>query len=119
MRLSHISSDHLRPRQEARKEASLEEGGEGPGGAGRVSRCPHGMQGIQVTTQEAGNGTKKQWRKLTGKHGVEVGAAGRQHHFVRLDFLVGDVEHDVTQQAALSHSVHGHEGVVVVPFGVV
>lgn len=36
-----------------------------------------------------------------------------------LDFLVGDMEHDVTQQAALSHSVHGHEGVVVVPLGVV
>lgn len=46
---------------------------------------------------------------------MEVGAAGRQHHFVRFDFFVGDMEHNVTQQAALSHPVHGHEGVVVVP----
>lgn len=36
-----------------------------------------------------------------------------------LDFFVGDMEHDVTQQATLSHSVHGHEGVVVVPLGIV
>lgn len=51
---------------------------------------------------------------LTGKHSVEIGAAGCQHHFVGLDFFVGDMEHYVTQQAALSHPVHGHEGVVVV-----
>lgn len=50
---------------------------------------------------------------------MEVGAAGRQHHFVRLDFLVGHVQHDVTQQAPLSHPVHGHKGVVVVALGVV
>lgn len=58
---------------------------------------------------------KQSWTELTGKHSVEVGAAGSQHHFVRLDFFVGDMEHNVTQQAALSHPVHGHEGVVVVP----
>lgn len=50
---------------------------------------------------------------------MEVWAAGRQHHFVRLDFLVGHMEHDVTQQAPLSHPVHGHKGVVVVALGVV
>ena len=38
---------------------------------------------------------------------------------MRLDFFVGDMEHDVAQQAALSHPVHGHEGVVVVALGVV
>lgn len=50
---------------------------------------------------------------------MEVGAAGCQHHFVRFDFFVGDMEHNVTQQAALSHPVHGHEGVVVVPLRIV
>lgn len=60
-----------------------------------------------------------QQRELTGKHGVEVGAARCQHYFVRLDFLVGHMEHDVTQQAPLSHPVHGHKGVVVVALGVV
>lgn len=59
------------------------------------------------------------WTVLTGKHCVEVGAAGCQHHFVCLDFFVGDMEHNVTQQATLSHSVHGHEGVVVVALRVV
>lgn len=72
----------------------------------------------QVKTQETGSG-QGLGGELTGKHGVEVGAAGRQHHFVRLDFLVGHMEHDVTQQAPLSHPVHGHEGVVVVALGVV
>lgn len=50
---------------------------------------------------------------------MEVGAAGGQHYFVGFDFFVGDMEHDVTQQAPLSHSVHGHEGVVVVPLRIV
>lgn len=50
---------------------------------------------------------------------MEVRAAGRQHHFVRLDFLVGDMKHDVAQQAALSHPVHGDERVVIVPLRVV
>lgn len=50
---------------------------------------------------------------------MEVGAAGRKHHFVSLDLLVGHVQHDVTEQAALPHPVHRHEGVVVVAFGVV
>lgn len=59
------------------------------------------------------------WTELTGKHSVEVGAAGCQHYFVCLDFFVGDMEHNVTQQAALSHPVHGHEGVVVVSLWVV
>ena len=36
-----------------------------------------------------------------------------------LDLLVGHVQHDVTQEAALPHPVHGQEGVVVVPLGVV
>lgn len=58
-------------------------------------------------------------KTLTGKHGVEVGAAGGQHHLVRLDLLAGHVQHDVAKQAALPHAVHGHEGVVVVPLGVV
>lgn len=57
-------------------------------------------------------------RSPTSKHGVEVGAAGRQHHFVGLDLLVGDMQHDVAEQATLPHPVHGHEGVVVVAFGV-
>lgn len=52
---------------------------------------------------------EKQAKQFTGKHGVEVGAAGCEHHFVRLDFFVGDVKHDVTQQSPLSHPVHGHE----------
>lgn len=52
--------------------------------------------------------------ELTGKHSMEVGTAGCQHHFVRFDFFVGDMEHDVTEEAALSHPVHGHKGVVVV-----
>lgn len=47
---------------------------------------------------------------------MEVWATGCQHHFVSLDFFIGDMEHDVTQQPPLSHSVHGYEGVVVVPF---
>lgn len=55
------------------------------------------------------------WTKLTGKHSVEVGAAGSQHHFVCLDFFVGDMENNVTEQTALSHPVHGDEGIVVVP----
>lgn len=38
---------------------------------------------------------------------------------MRLDFFVGDMEHNVTQQAALSHPVHGHKGVVVVSLRVV
>lgn len=54
--------------------------------------------------------------ELTCKHSMEVGAAGGQDHFVRLDFFVGNMEHDVTQQPALTHPVHGHEGVVVVAF---
>lgn len=58
-------------------------------------------------------------RSPTSKHGVEVGAAGREHHFVSLDLLVGHMEHDVAEQAALPHPVHGHKGVVVVAFGVV
>lgn len=58
-------------------------------------------------------------RAPTGKHGVEVGAAGGQHHFVGLDLLVGYMQHDVTEQATLPHPVHGHKGVVVVAFGVV
>lgn len=62
---------------------------------------------------------KKCWPEPTGKHSVEVGAAGCQHHFVCLDFFVGDMEHDVAQQAALSHPVHGYEGVMVVPLWVV
>lgn len=57
--------------------------------------------------------------ELTGKHGVEVRAASSQHHFVRLDLFVGDVQHNIAQQPALSHPVHGHEGVVVVALGVV
>lgn len=57
--------------------------------------------------------------ELTGKHSVEVRAAGCQHHFVCLDFFVGDMEHDVTQQTTLSHPVHGHKGVVVVPLRIV
>lgn len=77
------------------------------------------MQSIRVKTQEAGISGGKQQSELTGKHGVEVGAAGRQHHFVRFDFLVGHMEHDVAQQAPLSHPVHGHKGVVVVALGVV
>lgn len=36
-----------------------------------------------------------------------------------LDLLVGHMQHNVTEQATLPHSVHGHEGVVVVAFGVV
>lgn len=36
-----------------------------------------------------------------------------------LDLLVGHMEHDVAEQAALTHAVHGHEGVVVVSLGVV
>lgn len=58
-------------------------------------------------------------RSPTSKHGVEVGAAGRQHHFMGLDLLVGHVQHDVAEQATLPHPVHGHKGVVVVAFGVV
>lgn len=56
---------------------------------------------------------------LTCKHGMEVGTAGGQHHLVRLDLLVGDVQHDVAEQATLAHPVHGHERVVVVALGVV
>lgn len=50
---------------------------------------------------------------------MEVGAARGQHHFMCLDFFVGDMKHDVTQQATLSHPIHGDEGVVVVALGVV
>lgn len=50
---------------------------------------------------------------------MEVGTTRGQDHFVSLDFFVGDMEHDVTQQAPLSHSVHGHEGVMVVPLRIV
>lgn len=50
---------------------------------------------------------------------MKVGATGCQHHFVGLDLLVGHVQHNVTEKATLSHPVHGHEGVMVVPFGVV
>lgn len=50
---------------------------------------------------------------------MEVRATGRQHHFVGLDLLVGHVQHNVAEQATLPHPVHGHEGVVVVAFGVV
>ena len=35
------------------------------------------------------------------------------------DLLGSYVQDDVTQEAALSHAAHGHEGVVVVPLGVV
>jgi len=56
---------------------------------------------------------------LACEHGVEVGAAGRQHHLVGLDLLGAHVEHDVAEQPALPHAVHAHEGVVVVPLGVV
>lgn len=58
-------------------------------------------------------------RAPTSKHCVEVGTAGGQHHFVGLDLLVGYMQHYVAEQATLSHPVHGHEGVVVVAFGVV
>lgn len=57
-------------------------------------------------------------RSPTSKHGMEVGAAGCQHHFVSLDLLVGHMQHDVAEQAALPHPVHGHKGVMVVAFGV-
>lgn len=50
---------------------------------------------------------------------MEVGTAGCQHHFVCLNLFVGDVQHDVAEQAALAHPVHGHERVVVVALGVV
>lgn len=35
------------------------------------------------------------------------------------DLFVGDVQHDVAEQVALPHPVHGYEGVVVVALGVV
>lgn len=55
----------------------------------------------------------------TCKHGMEVRTAGGQHHLMRFDLLVGHMEHDVAEQVALTHAVHRHEGVVVVPLGVV
>lgn len=69
---------------------------------------------LKQTRKEINQASWSTWTELTGKHSVEVGAAGCQHHFVRFDFFVGDMEHNVTQQAALSHPVHGHEGVMVV-----
>lgn len=36
-----------------------------------------------------------------------------------LDLLAGHMQHDVAEQAALAHAVHGDEGVVVVALGVV
>lgn len=56
---------------------------------------------------------------LACEHGVEVGAAGGQHHLVCPDLLSSHVQDDVTQEAALPHAAHGHEGIVVVPLGVV
>lgn len=50
---------------------------------------------------------------------MEVWTAGGQHHLVRLNLLVGHMEHDIAEQATLPHAVHGHKGVVVVALGVV
>lgn len=50
---------------------------------------------------------------------MEVWTAGGQHHLVCLDLLVGHMEHNVAEQAALPHAVHGHKGVMVVALGVV
>ena len=50
---------------------------------------------------------------------MEVGAAGSQHHLMCLDLLVGHMQDNVTKQPPLPHPVHGHEGVMVVAFGVV
>lgn len=56
---------------------------------------------------------------LACEHGMEVGAAGRQHHFVGLDLLGGHMQDDVAEQASLPHAVHADKGIVIVPLGVV
>lgn len=46
---------------------------------------------------------------------MEVGATGGKHDFVTLDLFGPHMEHNVTQESSLAHSVHANKGIMVVP----
>lgn len=91
--------------------AGQREEGAGHKQKGAAERRGFGEQG------DPGHGEER--TLLACEHGVEVRAARRQHHLVGLDLLGAHVEHDVAEQPTLTHAVHAHEGIVIVPLGVV